>query len=1014
MTKKKKKYVPRWGTLKRALLALCAGATLLVASPYDALGQTSHDSGSTYAGVSVYLQDADKILADGVDGGTIDVTNVVNPGGSAAGALINIDSGDFSFNSISIVGEVDDNSIDNHSLLGLIYVYTDPFGGSITGGNVYVEATNGEVLGVWFRKATNGGNTNFQTIADGASITLGNITAKTEGVDGAYGFAAGGIDDATISLASVTAQAVDYAATAVEIQGDIANTTNTVNFGDLSATSTNGDARGLLVGKVGVNYYDITGAVTVGNVNVLSGTVDPVTGEITGGNNAWGIRAKDITSLTLAGDMEVLAGVSAYGIRADNATDISGTGKNITVEARDAWAIGVLLDGAVTGDVVLGDITATSHTGGETTSGYYGQTGGAYGFSAYSTGDNTGNVTLGKVKAYAEEGDMTDAIGVEFKGAVSGQLTIESLDVKAEQAKGIIVSPGPVGGRKDLGTDTTKAIIGTVDVTATNGRASGIEVESGDAYLILEGDINVSATGGDAYGIKALEQDPDQLQGTDGGNANIVLGKEVVNISATSTSGDAYGIHTSDNLNIDLDGNKLITDNVWAGNDFSVTGNGTATVDTITVAGAFNVGSGTDNTTVTVDTVAVGEFNINDGATVVLNDLTNSSSTGGNLAGTLVIAEEFNGDYDSNVYFDTNTGTISVTGGGIFTDITANIVDNQLRIFGTLRSSANMSDGFLAALSMHNRYAAWNNVRDRLISGGGYGSGYRGQAPCDPCGDACDPCDPVCGPVSGARSAWVNYTGRSDSYRSAFNAQDWKTSAEGVQAGTDLYRTNRTQFGVLFGYEGQRSYNAADRIKADDTSVGVYGTRVLRNGADVRGVFAYGWQDYDMTRDHFGTVHASSFKGHTSETTLELGKRYRIGAWSVRPAAAVDVFNNNLKAAQESNGVAYGKASLTQTFFRFGTDLRYAAKRFTLNSGVYYAYDVHGQKLSTQVSQGSYAPIALYGTKLGRELLTFNLGGEYQVSKNFLVFGGYDGQYAVDSANDAVQSIGYVGAGWKW
>ena len=134
------------------------------------------------------------------------------------------------------------------------------------------------------------------------------------------------------------------------------------------------------------------------------------------------------------------------------------------------------------------------------------------------------------------------------------------------------------------------------------------------------------------------------------------------------------------------------------------------------------------------------------------------------------------------------------------------------------------------------------------------------------------------------------------------------------------------------------------------------------------------------------------------------------GAWSYRPVIGLDIFNNNIKSATETGpgvlGVAYNKASLTQTFFRFGTDLRYQARRTTFNSGLYYSYDMHGQALTAMTNQG-----LLVASKPGRELLTFNLGADYQVSRNFSLFGGYQGEYAT---NKHVQSVGYAGAGWKW
>jgi hypothetical protein len=79
---------------------------------------------------------------------------------------------------------------------------------------------------------------------------------------------------------------------------------------------------------------------------------------------------------------------------------------------------------------------------------------------------------------------------------------------------------------------------------------------------------------------------------------------------------------------------------------------------------------------------------------------------------------------------------------------------------------------------------------------------------------------------------------------------------DGIQVGTDLYRTQREQFGILFGYEGGNATVANDWVKADDLYVGIYGARVLRSGTDIR--------------------------GNTTEINLELGKHPRVGGRSRR------------------------------------------------------------------------------------------------------------------------------------
>ena len=334
-----------------------------------------------------------------------------------------------------------------------------------------------------------------------------------------------------------------------------------------------------------------------------------------------------------------------------------------------------------------------------------------------------------------------------------------------------------------------------------------------------------------------------------------------------------------------------------------------------------------------------------------------------------------------------------------------------------------MGDGRLAALMMHNRFGAWRAVNDHMISG----NGKRSFGPCDAVRNSCnDDCGFGVSRGNVSRSAWVNYTGRSDRYRSSYAGytnSDWRLSMEGIQTGADLFRTKNTQFGVLFGYEGGWNRIDLDRIKAEDTFGGFYVARVLRGGADVRGVVAFGRQKYDMNRfdDLDGVMYNSSFKGRTSEVNLELGKRLSSGAWSVRPVAGLDIYTNDLRAAVETGAgiyaMAYDKTNLTQVFARFGSDLRYQVRNFTFDSGLYFSYDMNGQALKTGVSgTGDLSGLnpTLYGTKLGREKLTFNLGSTVQVTRNFALFGGYNGEYVADRANSRVQSAGYFGGKVNW
>jgi len=167
----------------------------------------------------------------------------------------------------------------------------------------------------------------------------------------------------------------------------------------------------------------------------------------------------------------------------------------------------------------------------------------------------------------------------------------------------------------------------------------------------------------------------------------------------------------------------------------------------------------------------------------------------------------------------------------------------------------------------------------------------------------------------------------------------------------------------------------------------------------------------------------SDFKGRTNEVNLELGKRFYDGAWSLRPFVGIDVFATRLNGAEENGGaglmnpgINYDRMNMTQVFVRPGFDLRFECNRFALNTGLSYSYDVRNPEFRTWVvSQDSSEVDAtwLYGSKLGREVLSFNVGSSYQLGRSLTVFGGYDGRAVVDHTG-GYQSIGYVGGSWKW
>ena len=208
-----------------------------------------------------------------------------------------------------------------------------------------------------------------------------------------------------------------------------------------------------------------------------------------------------------------------------------------------------------------------------------------------------------------------------------------------------------------------------------------------------------------------------------------------------------------------------------------------------------------------------------------------------------------------------------------------------------------------------------------------------------------------------------------------------------------------------------------DRVKMDDYYFGFYGAHVFRNDFDIRGSFAGGFQTYNMVRNTSDSRYTAKFRGYTTETNLELGKRLGTGLWSVRPVIGFDVMTNALQSAKETGGtlpLTYAKTNLTQIFVRPGVELRFQEEGVTVGGGVFYAYEMSGNALGTRISTNGVDWVPLDGPQLGRNLVMFNLGCMYQVSPHFALFAGYQGEYVADREHKTVQNAGYGGGMYQW
>jgi hypothetical protein len=813
----------------------------------------------------------------------------------------------------------------------------------------------------------------------------------------------------------------------------------TLQIGDVNVRNTHatGDAAGVTFGTY-FNVDNITGSIKAGNIKVE-------------GTNALGFLSNHLQAGATVelGNVDITAGngLVATGIDVGNIGDGANGSEKLTVGnvnvtssvggSEGVWMLHVNADGIFEAK----DITVKDTGAGGTARGIL-----ANNIDADST------FKFGKIEV---ESDNSAARGIDVDGAT---FTVTK-DVIAK-------SNAAVGAGAAIG-------IATGTATANN---SNITIDTKDGDVLISGD----ATVGNLQLSVGMYGNNDRLTitgantHTNKGRTFNVLGAETIrwNTNAEYTN-SAFGTASTLTTHQVATGRTVITNgaisalggNYQFGSNVDNRSAGTLVANTVSVVGNVDVHNGLlaiDGNGFVVPGLA---RNIINGTLTIGNANPAAQASAavalyGNVRpGTVSLAVDGGIINRPNAVVDPTTGE-TVLSLSTITEYRSNPARNAY--IARNRDKASLADGFLLPASIHNRITGWEATRDHLISGGRRvrsGSEFRGQAPCDPCEPVgCDPCEPACEPCeptcddvvcdpcdpcnkfdgfSLGRSAWVNYIGRSNSYRSSYSNigienGDWKIGSDGIQVGLDLFKTRLAQFGILFGYEGSVGTLRSDRMEADDVYVGIYGAKVFRNGSDFRAVYNFGSQDYNLRRLDPGLgldwhTHLSNFSGNTHEVNLEFGKRiYSSNRVSYRPVIGLDLYINDWDGAQEdgnlSTAIAYDNADYLQAFLRIGSDLQIKRGKLTFNSGLYYSYDLNGDDVESRVFARDGSALGfdrritstLRGSDLGRSVLTFNVGSSYALSPRSSVFGGFTGDAVLDRDGDGFQSIGYVGLQWKW
>ncbi len=135
------------------------------------------------------------------------------------------------------------------------------------------------------------------------------------------------------------------------------------------------------------------------------------------------------------------------------------------------------------------------------------------------------------------------------------------------------------------------------------------------------------------------------------------------------------------------------------------------------------------------------------------------------------------------------------------------------------------------------------------------GQGSNGSAcnPCNPCDpapcDPCDPCDAVCSTGGKVETTgWIEGFGSAIDNTGTLTEGSYDGDFAGTSFGIERKRDNKT-FGI-FGSWGNHRITGDGHADGDWGNVGLYG-RIDRKRDYLEGSIAYGYGDYDMSRDVF-------------------------------------------------------------------------------------------------------------------------------------------------------------------
>ncbi|RYD30423.1 MAG: autotransporter outer membrane beta-barrel domain-containing protein, partial [Verrucomicrobiaceae bacterium] len=266
-------------------------------------------------------------------------------------------------------------------------------------------------------------------------------------------------------------------------------------------------------------------------------------------------------------------------------------------------------------------------------------------------------------------------------------------------------------------------------------------------------------------------------------------------------------------------------------------------------------------------------------------------------------------------------------------------------------------------------------------------------------------------PITGDSNRWSVFlegTHGSASRDATFGAAGYDLDSEGVTLGADMRVSDRFVFGILGAYD-DRSANLSNGgdIEATGYRGAVFATW-FQNNFFVDGLLGAGTTSYDTSRAAVAGFAEGETDGTEFSAMLNTGYNIRQGAWTITPTASLAYTRVDIDGFTETGSLSplrYPDQDQDSLRSELGVNLAYTIPvgSVTVTPQIRLAWQhefMDTDSISSGLAGANNGPLFnTSGARTDRDRALFGVGVNVGITRNFSIYGYYDGQLG-SSDND--------------